>query len=165
VSPTTNASRRDFRVSRERLAGVFEATARAGLDTSAITVFEAGMNTRENGRRAAVEVLSARPRPTALMCLSDEFALGVLDALDELELTAPHDVSVTGFDDIAAADTAGLTTVRQPAVDKGRTAGQILAMGGAPTKTVLPSEVMLRTSTGPAPGRRRKASTPKRPAR
>ncbi len=93
----------------------------------------------------------ARPDlPTAILCLSDQIALGVLDATDELGLRVPSDVSVTGFDDIAAAAPAGLTTVRQPAADKGREAGQLL-LAGAERIVTLDHELILRATTGPAP--------------
>ena len=35
-------------------------------------------------------------------------------------------MSVTGFDDVPAASAYGLTTVRQPLVEKGREAGRLL---------------------------------------
>ena len=53
-------------------------------------------------------------------------AIGVLDALAARGLRPGRDVSVTGFDDIAEAAEAGLTTVRQPSQDKGRIAGELL---------------------------------------
>jgi DNA-binding LacI/PurR family transcriptional regulator len=141
----------DFRVTRERLGGIFDTTSAAGIRRDEVEVYEVGVNTRETARRAARGMLGRPDRPTAILCLSDQIALGVLDATDELGLQVPRDVSVTGFDDIAAAAAAGLTTVRQPAADKGREAGRLL-LAGAPDEVVtLDHELILRTSTGPAP--------------
>ena len=114
-------------------------------------VYEVGVNTRETAHRAARLMLARPDRPTAILCLSDQIALGVLDATDELGLRVPGDVSITGFDDIAAAAPAGLTTVRQAAADKGREAGRLL-LAGAPERLVtLDHELILRATTGPAP--------------
>lgn len=76
-----------------------------------------GGNTYEGGFAAAKALLSARDRPDALFCISDIMALGALDAARrELSLAVPQDVSIVGFDDIAAAawPSYDLTTVRQP---------------------------------------------------
>jgi DNA-binding LacI/PurR family transcriptional regulator len=78
---------------------------------------EPGGNTYEGGFEAARRLLSARERPDALFCISDIMALGALDAARrELSLSVPGDVSIIGFDDIAAAawPSYDLTTVRQP---------------------------------------------------
>ena len=40
--------------------------------------------------------------------------MGVLEAAASLGMTVPSDLSVTGCDDVEAADFLGLTTVRQP---------------------------------------------------
>ncbi len=50
--------------------------------------------------------------------------------------------------------TAGLTTVRQPLVDKGREAAQLLLDiigGGAGREITLPTELVVRESAGPPP--------------
>jgi DNA-binding LacI/PurR family transcriptional regulator len=78
---------------------------------------ESGGNTYEGGFAAAKGLLSARDRPDALFCISDIMALGALDAARrDLSLDVPGDVSIIGFDDIAAAawPSYDLTTVRQP---------------------------------------------------
>jgi DNA-binding LacI/PurR family transcriptional regulator len=61
------------------------------------------------------------------MCTSDEIALGVLDAATTAGLSVPGDLSVTGFDGIAEAIHAGVTTVSQPSADKGQRALELLA--------------------------------------
>jgi DNA-binding LacI/PurR family transcriptional regulator len=150
----------DFRVTRERLAGVFDAVQAAGLGRAAVDVYEVATNTHQAGHDAAIAVLAAPQPPTALLCLADQLALGALDALDSLGLSAPDDVSITGFDDIAAAAAAGLTTIRQPAAEKGRRAGRYLTEAAAngdravvvtAFDVTLDHELILRSSTGPAP--------------
>ena len=84
--------------------------------------------TRTDGYRATRELISRDPRPTAILALSDVLAYGAVDALHELGLDVPGDVSVTGFDDLAESAwfRPRRTTVRQPIVAKGRTAADFL---------------------------------------
>jgi len=81
-------------------------------------------------------------------------ALGVLDALKARGLRPGRDVSVIGFDDIPDAAAARLTTVSQPALEKGRLAGTLLLdppADPAERRIVLPTRLRVRASTGPAP--------------
>ncbi len=51
---------------------------------------------------------------TGFVCASDTMAMGVLRAFDERSMQAGRDVGVVGFDDSAAAQVTGLSSVRQP---------------------------------------------------
>jgi len=83
--------------------------------------------------------------------LSDVLALGALTALTELGYAVPEAVSVTGFDDIADAARAGLTTVRQPVRERGRAVGRLLVDPAAgPRQLLLPIDLVPRSSSGPA---------------
>jgi DNA-binding LacI/PurR family transcriptional regulator len=120
-------------------------------------VVNAERNSRTAGAEAAAYVLDRAPRPTAIAAITDLLALGVLDALAARGLVAGRDISVTGFDDIPDASGAGLTTVRQPALEKGRIAGRLLLDPPADpsqARVLLPTELMVRASTGPVPTRR-----------
>jgi DNA-binding LacI/PurR family transcriptional regulator len=68
-------------------------------------------------------------RPTAVIAQSDLLAVGVIRAAEEVGLRVPEDLSVAGFDGIAVDGLADLTltTSVQPAVDKGRAAGEQVA--------------------------------------
>jgi DNA-binding LacI/PurR family transcriptional regulator len=138
-----------YRVTGERLAGYEDAVAAAGLDWDAVPVYE-GPNDRARGARAVAELLALDPRPTAVLGMSDEIAHGVVDGARAAGLTLPGDLSVVGFDDAPAATPRGLTTVRQPLVDKGRTAGRMLLEaieGATPADVCLPTELVVRDST------------------
>jgi DNA-binding LacI/PurR family transcriptional regulator len=138
--------RPSYRVTRERLAGYHAAAgAAAHLD-----VYEVAVNSREEGRRGAIALLQASPRPTALLAMSDELALGALAAARELELRVPQDVSVVGWDDLPSA--SALTTIRQSLHDQGRTCARLLVTGeSAGDVRLAPWELVTRGSTGPAP--------------
>lgn len=133
-----------------RLAGYRDAYEAAGLRWADVPVYQAS-NERAAGIRAARRVFDASPRPTAVLATTDVIALGVLDVARERGLRVPEDVSVVGFDDIPEAAPAGLTTVNQPIVEKGRTAGRLLTEppDTDPPRIVMPHELVVRTSTGP----------------
>jgi DNA-binding LacI/PurR family transcriptional regulator len=132
--------------SAERVLGF-----RDGLPDARLDVVAARRNARESGREAAALLLDRRDRPTAIITVSDVLALGTLDALAQRGLTPGRDVSVVGFDDIPAAAEARLTTVRQPAFEKGRRAGVVLLEPEAASETevLLPTELIVRASSGP----------------
>jgi DNA-binding LacI/PurR family transcriptional regulator len=124
---------------------------REGLGASArVTLVSGGHNSVESGLAAAEFVLDRRDRPTAIAAGGDVLAFGVMQAMRRRGLAPGRDISVTGFDDIPAAEAAGLTTVRQPIRDKGRMLGRMLL---DPTCTdervVLPTQLVIRSSTGP----------------
>jgi DNA-binding LacI/PurR family transcriptional regulator len=100
--------------SGERERGFFE---RVLSRTGEIPSKAHGDFTYEGGKRAALTLFVPSRRPDALFVANDIMALGALDALRiQLGLRVPDDVSLVGFDDIAAAawPTYGLTTFRQP---------------------------------------------------
>jgi DNA-binding LacI/PurR family transcriptional regulator len=84
--------------------------------------------TRLDGYNATKALMSGNMGPTAILALSDVLAYGAVDALQELGVDVPGQVSVTGFDDLAESAwfRPRLTTVRQPIVTKGRMAADFL---------------------------------------
>ncbi|MFG1881610.1 substrate-binding domain-containing protein [Micromonospora sp. NPDC049102] len=110
---------------RGRLAGFADAFAEVGVAWSELTLLNAPGDSG-HAASAAVAGLFDRPEPpTAVLAGSDVLALGVLDALARRPGGTRQPVSVTGFDDVPEAAAAGLTTVRQPAQEKGRIADRI----------------------------------------
>lgn len=136
----------------ERWDGFSRAAAEAGIPSADITVVR-GDFTRASGRRAARELLGAT-MPSALIAANDQMALGALEVLRAEGVRVPEDVLVTGFDGIEAAALSqpALTTVRQPMVDLGRAAVQVLARRlehpeAPPTLVRLPLQILLRESS------------------
>lgn len=141
------------------------ATARDRVQGYRLALGEAGLRPREEwvvwseftaqgGRQAAREVLG-RGRVTALLASNDQMALGALRALAEAGLSVPAQVSVVGFDDtpVAASTVPALTAVAVPAYEMGRCAMELLlrVRAGEPVAdVVLPTELRVRESTGPA---------------
>lgn len=95
-------------------------------------------------------------RPTAVLCASDEMALGVLLAAAQAGLSVPGDVSVIGIDGHEYGATVGLTTVAQDPEAQGRAAARaVLAEvegGAAGAIVAAPAHLVVRGTTGPPPG-------------
>ncbi|MBN2009336.1 LacI family DNA-binding transcriptional regulator [candidate division KSB1 bacterium] len=66
--------------------------------------------------------------PTAIVCFNDQQALAVMDALNELKLRVPNDISIVGNDDIyfARMFPVPLTTIQAPMKELGMRAAEIL---------------------------------------
>jgi DNA-binding LacI/PurR family transcriptional regulator len=148
-----------YRVTRERLAGYQAAANAATPQSAALDIYEVAVNSRDEGHRAALALLQASPRPTAVLAMSDELAIGVLAAARELDLRVPHDVSVVGWDDSpsARASDPALTTVSQSLYDQGRMCARLVitAIRGEIAANDLvhlaPWQLITRDSTGPPP--------------
>jgi LacI family transcriptional regulator len=97
----------------DRIAGYRKVLARFGICPEEGWV-ACGDYSEEGGYRAAAEVL--RSRPTAIFAANDQMALGALAQLRRQGLRVPDDLSLVGYDDIAAASYTDppLTTIRQP---------------------------------------------------
>lgn len=155
VGPLTQARQADaaFHTSIDRLAGYEDALRAGGIDPSQMETQERPGNSEDGGFDAACLFLSKRPRPTAILAMSDRLAIGALRAAEHMGLLVPDDVSVIGFDDIpdAAHARPPLTTIRQPLIDKGAVAVEMLLAGAKGPSRLLETELIRRGSTGPAP--------------
>jgi len=117
-----------------------------------IRLVSGGHNAFSSGLIGAEWVLDSQDRPTAIVGLSDVQALGAMEAMRARGLIPGRDLAVAGFDDIPQAETAGLTTIRQPIKDKGRAVGRMLLDPAQKERQLLmPTELVVRSSSGPAP--------------
>lgn len=110
----------------------------------------------ESGQVAGLAIAHMAPedRPTAVFCLSDEMAFGILQTAREFGINVPGDLSVVGFDDHSVSEAFGLTTVHQPVRTIGqRAAERVLELidngGGKPVHETLPVELIVRGTTAP----------------
>ena len=71
-------------------------------------------NTLEHARNATQQILSSKPRPTAIVCANDGMALGAKRYIESIGLETGTDVALTGYDDTPVAELIGLTSIRQP---------------------------------------------------
>lgn len=87
--------------------------------------------------QAAERILAARPRPTAVVCLNDTAALGLLRGMAAAGARVPADISIVGHDDLqfAATLSPGLTTVSRPTYRLGHAAADLLLHEAQPGHT------------------------------
>ncbi|MBX3596771.1 MAG: LacI family DNA-binding transcriptional regulator [Rhizobiaceae bacterium] len=115
--------------SEQRLAGFRESIASFGLDPDGIPCIT-GDYSEHSGYLAAVELLSGDQQtwPTAILCANDLMAMGAMRYCRERGISIPSTVSITGFDDIPAAEflQPALTTVAQPGREMGKAAAEML---------------------------------------
>jgi LacI family transcriptional regulator len=147
----------DMKIGLDRLEVYTQVLRQKGISEAHRLVETCGFEI-EDGYRAARKVLSGKPRPTALVVINDLLAIGAIRAANDLGLQVPKDVSVASFDDLPISSyiTPRLTTVRR----------DNKAIGQAMTRTLLerlknpkrsqqrlelPTEFIVRESTGPAP--------------
>jgi DNA-binding LacI/PurR family transcriptional regulator len=116
-----------------------------------------GDGTLRSGVQAINQLLTLSPPPTAILCFNDMMAMGAIHALSRASKKVPRDCSVIGFDDLeqAAYYCPPLTTVRQPSYRLGQAAMsmmlKLIKSGIAPQGDLLPTELVVRETTGPAP--------------
>lgn len=97
---------------------------------------------------------------TAVVCHNDMLAIGLMRRMAERGRSVPDDVSVVGFDNVFGADFCHptLTTLAERTEEAGARAVELLVQQvpqrpvEGPTR-VLPTQLVVRGSTGPAPGR------------
>ena len=138
----------------QRLEAFHAAMARHGLDVSEGYVRGDRWSTAA-GCKAALEVLDADPRPTALVASSVELALGCMFACRERGLSIPGDLALATFDDAYFAELLEppLTAVGYDPMEVGRSAAALLveAMGESPADRrdlVVPVTLVPRRSCG-----------------
>jgi DNA-binding LacI/PurR family transcriptional regulator len=114
--------------------------------------------TTESGYRHGL-VLGQRADVTAIFAANDQMALGVMRALHELGRDIPGEVSIVGFDDMEEARSfwPPLTTIRQDLGAVGRLSiqkllGKVSGTDIGNSKTLVPTELVVRASTAPPPG-------------
>lgn len=117
----------DVTPSGERVAGYRQALQDAGAAVDEGLIVRGGFD-YESGYRAAGQLLSRSPRPSAIFACNDLMAVGAISAAVRMGLRVPDDVSIMGFDDVRLASFTVplLTTVRQPKQEMGVLAATLL---------------------------------------
>jgi DNA-binding LacI/PurR family transcriptional regulator len=108
-----------------RRQGYFEALRRAGIDEPVLIDSELD---RQPVYEAVYRYLSDRTNLTAIFCVNDWVAVGVMKAVRDLGLRIPEDISIIGFDDdlLAPHITPSLTTMQVDKIGMGRLAVTLL---------------------------------------
>lgn len=136
----------------ERMAGVIDALRAADLELPDERAVITDWTPSDAASAMTQMVEGPLGPPTAVICFSDEIAIGALGALRRAGLQVPRDVSVVGFDDHDLAEHVGLTTIHQPIDTLGRRAAQLLLRRLADVDDrarheILPTRMVVRDST------------------
>jgi len=134
-------------------------------DAFCTTLSEAGVSVRpsylppgsyetESGYERTRQLLALPSPPTAIFAANDTLALAAISAARDCGVAVPDQLSVVGFDDIPLLplEACGLTTIRQPLTEIGRT-GSLMLISLIETGNVQPErklfvpELVVRNST------------------
>lgn len=137
----------------DRLNGFRGRLAESGIVLSDERIVRVG-NPQEVG---AIEPLfTSATRPTALFAWADDVAIASMEAIQDLGLVCPTDVSIVGFDslDICNRCRPGLTSVAQPIPEMAAAAVRLLSQlvkGETPVtrQLLFPLRLDVRGSTAP----------------
>lgn len=93
----------------QRKQGYLVAIQQHGLQAC---IYESALS-REGGQTAVHNLLAKDRQVTALFCCNDETAIGAMNAIHDLGLRIPQDISLIGFDniDLATETTPPMTTI------------------------------------------------------
>lgn len=145
----------DFEVHSNRLKGFREALREVNLGHSG-DFFADDFDLAGGYRSAMKSLANSQSRPTAIVAGSDEIAIGVMIAAQELGIRVPQDLSIIGIDGHPLAETFNLTTMNQHPSRQGSMAvSEALAqLGGAGNKPFdshleLQVDLNIRASTAP----------------
>ena len=153
IGIVTSANR--YLSSTNRLRGYLDALDEAGIaKEDQLIAYASADYSFASGKQAARELLSLPEPPSAIFCVSDILALGVIAAAGKMGLQVPWDLSVTGFDDVDYTTMFHpyLTTVSVPCYDLGRRSMQMLydlivQKPDAERDVYLPHQIVLRETT------------------
>jgi LacI family transcriptional regulator len=144
-----------FSTTRERVEGYRDALRHAGMVPAEQAILY-GEYSRAFGYAATLQAMRSTDPPTAILSSGSPLTLGVLNALKELRLHIPGDVSLVGYEDPDwyASQNPPLTCYALPLREMGRVAAQRLierlAEGGEPAQPRVmrfPGALILRQST------------------
>lgn len=145
---------------QDRLTAFRETMAEAGLPVVEDWILGSDW-TAEAAAADSARLLASADRPTAIVAASDEMAIGVRESARRLGLDVPGELSVIGIDDYVLSEVLGLSTVRQDVAAQGRHAAALLLRAledghEVDAEVILPTDLVVRESTGPAPVRSRR---------
>jgi LacI family transcriptional regulator len=126
----------------ERSEGLRQGVSACGLDPDEIIVeIPIETMTAHSAEAATEQVLNLDTRPTAIFCVNDLVALGMLKQFARRGIRVPQDFSMVGFDDsyFASQLSPSLTTIRQQPYALGKRATELMASldSKSPTSAVV----------------------------
>lgn len=112
--------------------------------------------TIEGGYKVGKKIVALNKLPTALICLNDEMAMGVIQSLTSAKINVPGDISVVGIDNIRMSEyyNPSLTTLHIPKKEMGKKAAEVLLkrikneeLNSDEQLIIFPTELIVRKSS------------------
>lgn len=102
-------------ISKKRFEGFLNAMKKYDLDFDEEKAYAVSKYSFEGGAAAARTLLKKNPDLTAIFTMADLMAIGACRALNDMGVSVPDDISITGFDGLPYADfySPRITTIRQ----------------------------------------------------
>ena len=91
-----------FVVTTDRYQGYEQALTAAGIDLRPDWIVSSQFNLNSPDNDRLRQIFAASDRPTAVVCMDDNLAIGLTGLLSEIGLNAPQDVSIISFNNIEA---------------------------------------------------------------
>ncbi|MDR8391718.1 LacI family transcriptional regulator [Aliifodinibius sp. S!AR15-10] len=124
------------------------------LEVNEDLIVEGDPRSSEQAYKLTKKLLEVSPRPSAIFITNNLMTLGALEAINEMNLKIPEDISIVMYDDTpwATAITSPLTVISQPAYEMGRRAAELFLQriadpGRAAVQVSLEPKLIVRKST------------------
>jgi DNA-binding LacI/PurR family transcriptional regulator len=143
----------DSKTDKERIAGCREALKKKNLKLSKEYI-KSSYFEEDKAYIAIKELLTLKPRSTAIIASDDVMAVNAMQAIKDEGLSVPRDISVIGFNDslLASKVSPPLTSLKISMYEMGKAAIEILEkkfvdIAFKPIKKVFEPELVIRNST------------------
>lgn len=147
---------------RSRYSGFIKALKDSNIGYNEVLTLEGDFSI-ESGYKNASVLIRSFPDVTAAFAADDLIAIGMIKAFTEKNIHVPDQFSIVGYDDIFISELPGieLTTVFQEKQLMGKLAADLLldqldveeqSFSEQKRNILLPPQLIVRKTTGPAPG-------------
>ena len=130
-------------VTQNRLVGFYRACEELGLVIPEEYVRESAFHNPDRCAQDTLDLMNLPERPTCILFPDDYSYVGGMNALRQMGIRVPEDVSVMGYDGIHLARVIGLTTYWQDTREIGRIAADRLISLIEHPKTTLADRIMV----------------------
>jgi LacI family transcriptional regulator len=132
-------------VTNTRLGSFYRTMEKLGLPVQEEYIMECGYNETTSVYKATQKMLSLKDKPTCILISDDYAAFGAYEAIAELGLKIPDDISIAGYDGIPMMQLMKprLTTMRQDTKDLGTEAARKLVELIERPKSAIPEIVLI----------------------
>lgn len=130
-------------VTQNRLVGFYRACEELGLEIPEEYVRESAFHNPDRCAQDTLDLMNLPERPTCILFPDDYSYVGGMNALRQMGIRVPEDVSVMGYDGIHLARVIGLTTYWQDTREIGRIAAERLISLIEHPKTTLADRIMV----------------------